>query len=106
MDAVAQLAEAKIRDAMSAGEFDDLPGHGKPLPRDDLARVPEELRMGFRMLRNAGYLPPELEARKEVVRLGALIAAADDADERTRLCRLRVDAELRYQVLLEGRRRH
>lgn len=105
VDAVALLAESKIRAAMAGGEFDDLPGHGEPLPPDAFARVPAELRMGFKLLRNAGCLPPELEARKEATRLGGLISATGDPVERTRLSRLRADAELRYQLLIERRPR-
>lgn len=86
---------------MEQGAFDNLAGRGRPLQFEDLSRVPAELRMGFRLLRNAGCLPPELEARKEAARLGALIAATGDAEERTRLSSLRADAELRYQLLKE-----
>jgi hypothetical protein len=105
VDVIALLAESKIRAAMERGEFDNLPGRGKPLPPDDLARVPAELRMGFRLMRNADCLPPELEARNEAARLGTLIAATGDPHERTRLARMRADAELRYQLLAERRRR-
>jgi hypothetical protein len=103
VDILSLLAESKIRAAIARGEFDDLPGYGHPLPLEDLSRVPVELRMGFKLLRNAGCLPPELEARKEVARLGALIAATGDAEERARLSRLRADAELRYHLLVERR---
>jgi Domain of unknown function (DUF1992) len=105
VDALAWLAESKIQAAMARGEFDDLPGRGKPLPLGDLAGVPEDLRMGFKLLRNAGCLPPELEARKELTRLGALVASAGDPEERARLSALRADAELRYRLLIERRRR-
>ena len=105
MDAFARLAESKIQAAIAQGEFDDLPGHGKPLAPDGLSRVPAELRIGFKLLRNAGCLPPELEARKEAARLGALLAATGDATERARLSGLRADAELRYRLLVERRRR-
>jgi PAS domain-containing protein len=105
MEAIALLAESKIRAAMAEGKFDWLPGRGRPLPDDGLARVPPELRMGFKLLRNAGCLPPELEARKEAARLGALIATTADAAERRRLSRLRAEAELRYRLLIEGRTR-
>ena len=99
------IAESKIRTAMARGEFDNLPGRGRPLKLEDCSRVPAELRMGFRLLRNAGCLPPELEARKEMTRLGTLIAATGDLKEREQLSRLRADAELRYQLFVEHRRR-
>lgn len=105
MDALTLLAESKIRAAMARGEFENLPGQGRPLPADELSRVPSELRMGFKLLGNAGCLPPELEARKEVARLGSLIASTGDAEERARLSRLRAHAALRYDVLVERRRR-
>ena len=105
MDAFALLAESKIRAAMARGEFDDLPGRGKPLPPDEFARAPGDMRMGLRLLRNADAVPPELEAHREVARLGNLIAAAGDEDERTRLSRVRADAEMRYRLLVERRRR-
>lgn len=105
MNALELLAESKIHAAMVMGKFDDLPGRGKPLPLDGSSRVPADLRMAFKLLRNAGCLPPELEARKESVRLGALIATAGSAEERARLSRLRADAELRHRLLLERRAR-
>jgi hypothetical protein len=69
-----------------------------------MSRVPAELRMGFKLLRNAGCLPPELEARKEVARLGALLATAGERRERARLRALRTAAELRYRLLVESSR--
>ena len=105
MEALAQLAESKIRAAIARGELDDLPGSGKPLQLEDLSRVPANLRMGYKLLRNAGCLPPELEARKEAARLGALLDATGDVNDRARLSRLRAEARLRYQLLIERRRR-
>jgi hypothetical protein len=105
VEALRLLAETKIRAAMADGEFDNLPGRGRPLEFEDLSRVPADLRMGFKLLRNAGCLPPELEARKEVARLGALLATTGDREERARLSGLRAEAELRYQLLVERRRR-
>jgi hypothetical protein len=105
VEALQLLAESKIRAAMADGEFDNLPGRGRPLEFEDLSGVPAELRMGFKLLRNAGCLPPELEARKEVTRLGALVAATGDREERARLSGLRAEAELRYQLLVERRPR-
>ena len=62
------LIERQLREAMEAGEFDDLPHQGQPLPRDDEAYA-GDWAMAFRMLRNAGAAPPWIEADKEVRRL-------------------------------------
>lgn len=47
MDWASSIANEKIREAQLRGEFDNLPGAGKPLPEDELRGVPEELRIGF-----------------------------------------------------------
>ncbi|PYZ77154.1 hypothetical protein DNK65_02150 [Citrobacter koseri] len=64
-----QWAERHITDAQTKGEFDNLPGSGEPLALDDDSHVPPELRTGYRLLKNAGCLPPELEQRKEAIQL-------------------------------------
>ncbi|EFB2833726.1 MULTISPECIES: DnaJ family domain-containing protein [Escherichia] len=64
-----QWAERHISEAQAKGEFDNLPGSGEPLILDDDSHVPPELRAGYRLLKNAGYLPPELEQRKEAIQL-------------------------------------
>ncbi len=98
------IAEARIREAMARGEFDDLPGQGGPLALEDLSRVPEELRASYLLLKNAGVLPEEMQLRKETVTLEALIDACNDPEERTRL-RNDLNAKLiRYRALMERRR--
>lgn len=64
-----QWAERHIIDAQRKGEFEDLLGAGQPLVLDDDSHVPDELRAGYRLLKNAGCLPPELEQRKEAIQL-------------------------------------
>jgi hypothetical protein len=82
MDAMALVAERKIREAMARGEFDNLSGAGKPLPEEDLSGVPEELRMAYKVLKNAGCLPPEVELRREIVNLRDLIRSTEDDEGR------------------------
>ncbi len=78
------LAEARIADAMRAGAFDDLPGAGRPLALDDDRMVPEESRMAYRLRRNAGFVPAEVEARREAASLRRLLAAATGEGEKSR----------------------
>jgi len=68
-----QWAERHILDAQTRGEFNDLPGYGEPLCLDDDSHVPAELRAGYRLLKNAGCLPPELAQRKEAIELVELL---------------------------------
>lgn len=76
-----QWAERHIADAQRKGEFENLPGQGEPLVLDDDACVPEELRSGYRLLKNAGCLPPELEQRKEALALSDLLKGIRREDD-------------------------
>ena len=83
------LAEQRLEQAARNGVFDDLPGSGKPLDLDDDRLVPEEVRTAYRILKNAGFVPPEIEARKEATVLRTLIASStDDAARRRAVTRL------------------
>ncbi|MDE5832902.1 MAG: DUF1992 domain-containing protein [Desulfovibrio sp.] len=83
LNALTIIAEQRIADAIRDGEFDNLPGAGKPLPIEDLNAVPEEFRMAYKILKNAGYAPPEIQERKEMSRLADLLDGSPD--EQTRL---------------------
>lgn len=103
MNLLEQLAEQRIREALEKGELDDLPGMGRPLELDDDSMVPEHLRAGYRLLRNAGFIPQELQWRQELETVEDLLRSLprDAVGERGK-------AERRLQLLmtrLEGRGR-
>jgi hypothetical protein len=88
------LAERKIAEAVSRGELDDLPGAGRPLDLGDDALVPEELRLAYRILKNAGYVPPEVETLNQIAELERL--AMDNATAVKKLALLKARVEARY----------
>jgi hypothetical protein len=98
----AALVERRIAEAMARGEFDHLPGQGKPLVLDDDRLVPEEVRVAYRILKNAGFVPPELEQFAEIGRLLAAIeseATAPDggrAGKRLRALLIQLEASGRH----------
>lgn len=77
-----ELAEANIEQAIRRGDFDDLPGRGRPLPPEDDVLVPESLRTAYRLLKNAGFVPPEVGLRREVRQVEDLISSLDTGAER------------------------
>jgi len=87
MNIFARIAEQRIREAMENGEFDNLEGMGKPITFEDETMIPEDLRMVYRILKNAGCIPPELELKNEVVNMSALINTIDDDKERLKKIR-------------------
>jgi len=82
-----RIAENRILEAMEAGEFDNLEGMGQPLNLEDDRHIPPELRMAYKILKNAHCLPPELELRKEVVTLQDLVASMEDEAEKLKQMR-------------------
>jgi hypothetical protein len=66
MLAFERIAEEKIREALAAGELDNLPGKGKPLPFDDPIGLRPEDRLAYIVLKNSGFLPEHLHLRKEL----------------------------------------
>lgn len=80
-----KIIEARIRKAQENGEFDNLPGAGKPLVLEDDQGVPEDLRLAFKILKNADCLPPEIELKREIHRTEELLAGMTETAERYRL---------------------
>ena len=79
------IAEQRIREAQARGEFDDLPGAGAPLALEDDALVPKDLRVAYRILKNSGFLPPELEIHREIREIEQLLSVVEETTERNRL---------------------
>ncbi|CAM3482167.1 MULTISPECIES: DnaJ family domain-containing protein [Saccharibacillus] len=97
------LAEQKIEEAVRRGEFDDLPGSGKPIAPDDLPGVPEELRVPYRILKNAGMLPEEMQLRKECLELEDLLAACESDGEKEKLQSRLTSKKLKLRTVEEQR---
>jgi len=77
------IVEQRLAEAATRGEFDDLPGAGRPLPQEpDDPFVAPELRMAYRILKNAGFVPEEVRLRREIHDVETLIREAADADAR------------------------
>lgn len=100
MSIVDDLAERHIQQALEAGDFDHLPGQGKPLELDDDSMVPAHLRAGYRLLKNANCLPPELQLRREIRDVQDLLRHARLDDQARDRARRRLDTlRLRLQMM-------
>jgi hypothetical protein len=75
------LAERKIEEAVSRGDLDNLPGAGRPLDLDEDPLIPEELRLAYRILKNAGFVPAEVAQINEIGELERLVSS-DPADHK------------------------
>ena len=98
-----QIAQS-LRDAQRSGELQSAASWGKPLDlADGYAQTPEELRMAFKALKDAGFVPPEVETMKQIAALRQVIAADPDAPEadamRRRASELQQHLALRLEKL-------
>lgn len=80
-----KIVEERIRDAQRRGDFENLEGSGKPLRLNDESNIPEDLRLAYKVLKNADMMPPELEIRKEILRTEDLLQQMPDTAEKYRL---------------------
>lgn len=85
MGKIYDAVEEQIRRAMAEGQFDNLPGKGKPIDLTEWQRTPPTLRMSYGILKNAGITPPEINIKQDIATMKAQIKAETDADEKRRL---------------------
>ena len=100
----ALIAENKIREAIRAGEFDNLPGAGKPVDLDGYFKLPEQLRVAFSILKNANCVPAEVELLNEIAALERQLDAAPAGDQPA-IRRALTDRRTQLAVVLERARR-
>jgi hypothetical protein len=86
------LAEQRIAEAIANGELDELPGKGRPLELDDDALVPEDLRLAYRILKNAGFVPPEVETLNKIAELERLAGLDCRAARKLAVLRTKIEA--------------
>lgn len=93
-----------IRRAMANGEFDNLPNKGKKLNLDEYFQMPEDVRVGYTMLKNANFPPAEVELLREIAELEEKIKVATE-DQRGKIRKEIEEKRLKYNLLLESGRR-
>lgn len=79
-----KIVEERIRAAQMRGDFDNLPGSGQPIVLEDDSHIPEDIRLAYKILKNADCLPPEIEMKKEILRTEELISGMEDTAEKYR----------------------
>ncbi|MRX73387.1 DUF1992 domain-containing protein [Bacillus lacus] len=80
MDFFTILSEDKIKRAIGDGEFQQIPGMGKPLQLEDLSHIPENLRMAYKMMKNGGMIE-EGELKKQIKTLEDLLVVCGEEDK-------------------------
>ena len=93
--------EELIKDALANGEFDNLPGKGQPLDLTSYFDAPDHLRMGYGMLKGAGFVPEEAQLLKDIAVLREELRSCTDESRRRELSKAIQEKNLNYSLLME-----
>jgi hypothetical protein len=80
-----KIVEERIKSAQTKGDFNNLPGSGKPLDLTEDYGVPEDLRLAYKILKNAEFAPTEIETKNEIKKTEDLLADMTDENEKYRI---------------------
>jgi len=97
-----ELVEARINEARERGDFENLPDAGRRLDLEEDPFIPDDMRLAYRILKNAGYIPPELELKRDISAVESELAETGDAAERQRSLK---KLQLLYMKMDESKRR-
>ena len=101
LEDIEDAVENKIRKAMDEGEFDNLPGKGKPLDLSKDRLVPEHLRTAYHILKNAGFVPEEIRLKKEMELLKEKIGQCTSKTEKDALLKELADLSQQYNFYMD-----
>lgn len=95
----------KLAEAADNGELQSAEGYGKPMIEDaGWDSTPAEFRMPFKILKNAGVLPPEIELFHQRAALRSELDSATSDEDRAVLRQALSDLEQRIALRLEALR--
>jgi len=97
--------EALIKDAQERGEFDNLPGKGKPIDLSSYFETPEEVRLAQSVLKNAGMTSPEVEILKEIAELRQIQEAVTDEAKKQEIRKRIEQKQMEFNLMMERQKR-
>ena len=100
-----KFIEDQIQKGMNEGLFDNLKGAGKPLNLDEYFNTPEDLRIGYSVLKSGNILPPEIEMLKEIEYLKQRLADCTDPEKKKQLQKTINEKILGFNLTMERYKR-
>jgi len=100
-----KFIDERIRRAIEAGEFDNLPGKGKPIDLSAYFETPEDLRMAYSILKSNDFVPEEVELLREIDGLTKQMEASTDDDQKNRLRKEITEKKYVFDMMVEKLRR-
>src|SRR5512133_2902686 len=100
-----RIVEAIIKEAMERGEFDNLPGKGKPIDLTEYFETPEDVRLANSILKNAGMTPREVDLLREIVELKQVLEALLDGKKKQEIWKQIQQKQMEFNLFMERRKR-
>jgi hypothetical protein len=100
-----RIVEAIIQEAMERGEFDNLPGKGKPVDLSEYFETPEEVRLAHSVLKNAGMTSREVDLLKEIAELKQIQAAVVDEKKKQEIGKQLQQKQVEFSLIIERQKR-
>jgi hypothetical protein len=100
-----RIVEAMIREAMERGEFDNLPGKGKPIDLTEYFETPEEVRLANSVLKSAGMTSREVDLLREIAELKRMLAALLDEKKKQEIERQIQQKQVEFGLMIERQKR-
>jgi hypothetical protein len=103
---IEKFVEDQIRKAMAEGEFDNLPGKGKPIDLEGYFQTPEHLRICYSILRNGSFVPEEIQMLKDIEALREQLAACSDEAQKNQLAKTINEKVMSFNLVMERYKRN
>ena len=100
-----RIVEAIIKEAMERGEFDNLPGKGKPIDLTEYFEAPEEVRLANSVLKNAGMTSREVDLLKEIAELKQMLAATLNEKKKHEIAKQIQQKQVEFSLRMERQKR-
>lgn len=100
-----KIIEEQIKNAVEAGEFDNLEGAGKPLDLDQYFNTPEDLRVGYSVLKSSRFVPEEVSRLKEIGELKEKIKNCENEAQKKILTKNLNEKTLAFNLIMERNRK-
>lgn len=100
-----EIVEAMIREAQERGEFDNLPGKGKPIDLSAYFETPEEIRMAQSVLKNAGMTSPQVLLMKEIAELRQILPSLAEGMKKQEIRKQIQQKQIEFNLMMERQTR-
>ena len=100
-----KLVEAQIKEAPERGEFENLPGKGKPIDLTSYFETPEDVRVAQSVLKNAGITSLEVQLLKEIAELKQLLTSLADEKKKQEIQKQIREKQVEFDLMMERQKR-